>query len=364
MAGDYCKVYLNTVLLAGVLNVNIDDGRRNEIDQFRGGVCTFDYLQKKSDGTANTVPQIGDRVDVNFYVAGDAERWMFRGKIADIDYYYNIAQINTYRITVTDAISDLGQAELSNLSIAGGLQSGAHVAALMIGAGQSTYYANIQTGLSTLSGYTYTGNCLDQINKVTTTEQGYIIANQNGSIDWFQRNTGYAAPVYTFGFSEYLTSFRYDQVEVASAVSNRFNYIVVQPDGLANAVSTAAVTGNKKSFAVSTLDQTTTQAGYLADYLWGRYSNTDADVQSVSTTIEAQNITANKGLLSTLAVNNLVNVGFTASSSGYGVIIGRSISGTPSGTRFTYYLSGISLQPYLILNDTLVGKLDYGRLSF
>ena len=200
MAGDYCKVYLNTTLLEGVLNVNIDDGRRNEIDQFRGGVCAFDYLQKKSDGTANTVPQIGDRVDVYFYIAGGTENFLFRGKIADVDYYYNVTQINTYRVTVTDAISDLGQAELSNHSIVGGLQSGTHIAALMIGAGQSTYYANIQTGLSTLSGYTYSGNCLDQINKVTTTEQGYLVANQNGSIDWYQRNNSYSTAYYTFGF--------------------------------------------------------------------------------------------------------------------------------------------------------------------
>jgi len=364
MAGDYCKVYLNTVLLAAVLNVNIDDGRRNEIDQFRGGVCNFDYLQNKSDGTANTVPQIGDRVEVYFYVNGGTENFLFRGKIADIDYYYNVTQINTYRITVTDAISDLGQAELSQQIMTGGNTSGTVVAALMIGAGQSTYYANIQTGLSIISGYTYSGNCLDQINKVTTTEQGYMTANQNGSIDWFQRNTAYAAPTYSFSFTEALTQFRYDQVDVASAVSNRFNYVVVQPDGLANVTSSAVVSGAKKSFAVSTLDQTTTQAQYLADYLWGKYSNTDADVQSVSTTIEAQNITANKVSLSTLSVNTVVGVGFTPTTGGYGVIIGRSISGTPSGTRFTYYLSGVSLTPFLQLDNTIQGKLDYGRLSF
>jgi hypothetical protein len=124
------------------------------------------------------------------------------------------------------------------------------------------------------------------------------------------------------------------------------------------------VSGAKKSFAVSTLDQTTTQAQYLADYLWGKYSNTDADVQSVSTTIEAQNITANKVSLSTLSVNTVVGVGFTPTTGGYGVIIGRSISGTPSGTRFTYYLSGVSLTPFLQLDNTIQGKLDYGRLSF
>jgi len=347
-----------------VLNVNIDDGRRNEIDQLRGGTCTFDYLQKKSDGTDNTVPQVGDRVDVYFYVAGGTENFLFRGKIADIDYFYNVSQINTYRITVTDAISDLGQAELSQQIMTGGNTSGTVIAALMIGAGQSTYYANIQPGLSIISGYTYSGNCLDQINKVTTTEQGYMVANQNGSIDWYQRNNSYSTAYFTFGFSEAYQQFRYDQVEVASAVSNRFNYIVVQPDGLLSVTSSATVTGPKKSFAVSTLDQTTTQAQYLADYLWGKYSNTDADVQSVSTTIEAQSLTANKQFLSNIPINIVVAVQYTPTSTGYGVIIGRSISGTPSGTRFTYYLSGVSLQPFLQLNNDIFGKLDYGRLSF
>lgn len=364
MAGDYCKVYLNSVLLTGVLNVNIDDGRRNEIDSFRGGTCSFDYLQKKADGTANTVPQIGDSISVTLYMAARPETQLFSGVITDVDYFYNLPQINTYRISVIDSLGLLGQAEVSNVSVAAGL-SGSQVTTLLGAIGTIPYSTTVQAGLSQCSGYTYTGNVLDQLNKITTTEQGYLNVKPDGTLEWLQRNIAYAtSTIYSFSFTEALNAFRYDQVEVASAQSNRFNYVVVQPDGLANVTSSYAVTGTKKTISVQTLDQNTTQAGYLADYLWGKYSNTDADVQSVSTTIEAQNIEANKELLVKLTVNTVVGVQFTSSSSGYGVIIGRSISGTPSGTRITYYLSGVSLVPFLILDNTIQGKLNYGKLSF
>lgn len=364
MAGDYCKVYLENVLLEGVLNVNIDDGRRNEIDSFQAGTCSFDYLQKKADGTANTVPQIGDQISVTLYMASRPETQLFTGLITDVDYFYNIAQINTYRVSVIDSIGLLGQAEVSNVSVAA-QPSGGQVSDLITAIGVFPFTTTIETGLSQCSGYTYTGNVLDQVNKITTTEQGYLNVTPSGVLQWLQRNIAYAtSTIYSFSFTEALNAFRYDQVQVASAQSNRFNYVVVQPDGLSNVTSSYTVTGTKKTILVSTLDQNTTQAGYLADYLWGKYSNTDADVQSVSTTIEAQNIQENKELLVKLTVNTVVGVQFTSSSSGYGVIIGRSISGTPSGTRFTYYLSGVSLVPYLQLDNTIQGKLDYGRLSF
>jgi hypothetical protein len=364
MAGDYCKVYLNSVLLEGVLNVNIDDGRRNEVDSFRGGTCSFDYLQKKADGSANTVPQIANTISVWLYLSTGTEVQLFSGVITDVDYYYNIAQINTYRVSVIDLIGQIGQAEVSNISIPAG-QSGSQVTNLIATVGLSPGTTSVQTGLSQCSGYTYTGNVLDQLNKITSTEQGYLNVKPDGTLEWLQRNIAYSSTVtYGFSFTESANQFRYDQVEVASAQSNRFNYIVVQPDGLANATSSYAVTGTKKTISVSTVDQNTTQAGYLADYLYGKYSNTDADVQSVSTTVEAQNVAGNKQALVSLTVNTVVQVGFTPSTSGYGVIIGRSISGTPSGTRVTYYLSGVSLVPFLILDNTIQGKLNYGKLSF
>lgn len=363
MAGDYCKIFINSTLVPGVLNVNIDDGRRNETDPFRGGTATFDYLQK-FDGSPNIVPQIGDLVDITLYIAGGVEQFLFRGNIADIDYLYNVAQINTYRVTVTDAISQIAQAEVSNVSVAPDY-TGNQIKTLLTAAGISYPVGNIERGYSLCSGYTYTGNLLDQINKITTTEQGILLVDPSGVVAWKQRNVAIPPIIsYSFSFTEGVQQYRYDQVDVASAVQNRFNYVIVTPDGLASTPSSKPVVGAKKSLSVPTLDATTTQAGYLADYLWGMYSNADQDVQMVSTTIEAQNITVNKQTLATLQLNTVVSVGYTPGTGGAGFIIGRSISGTPSGTRFTYYLSGVSLQPFLRLDNVLQGKLDSGRLGF
>jgi hypothetical protein len=46
------------------------------------------------------------------------------------------------------------------------------------------------------------------------------------------------------------------------------------------------------------------------------------------------------------------------------LIEGVSVTATPAGASYTYYVSGADLNAYLILNNTTFGTLNYNRLGY
>jgi hypothetical protein len=41
-----------------------------------------------------------------------------------------------------------------------------------------------------------------------------------------------------------------------------------------------------------------------------------------------------------------------------------ALSATPESARYTFYLSPADLNAYLILNDTVFGRLDFNKLGY
>jgi len=71
------------------------------------------------------------------------------------------------------------------------------------------------------------------------------------------------------------------------------------------------------------------------------------------------------GGASVLAQAPGTQVGVTFRGTTYQCIIeGVTMSATPAGASFTYYVSGADLNAYLILNNTTFGRLDYNRLGY
>jgi hypothetical protein len=46
------------------------------------------------------------------------------------------------------------------------------------------------------------------------------------------------------------------------------------------------------------------------------------------------------------------------------IIEGITVTADPNSSRYTYYLSGADLNNYLILNDSVFGRLDYNKLGY
>ena len=46
------------------------------------------------------------------------------------------------------------------------------------------------------------------------------------------------------------------------------------------------------------------------------------------------------------------------------IIEGISVTATPESSRYTFYLSGADLNNYLILGDSVFGRLDYNKLGY
>lgn len=355
----YLQITLNATILPGVLNVNADQGIRDETEPFRGGTISFEYLQSVN-GTATPTPDIGSAITVK-WIRGSVSPTVMTGTIVDVEYNYTLAGVNTYSVTCSDLIGVAGQSNLANVSVTAG-SAESQIAWLTAQANISRSFA---TDLYTnCSGYTYTGNLLDILNKICATGQSIMTCTSAQLVFTGRRGSASTISSYTFGRSSGASTFRFDAVNVASAIQNRFNYIVVTPDGLSSVASSYPVSGAKKSFEVSTLNVNTTDAQYLADYLWGKYSDTTQDLRAVSFTMEAQYSDAVSEALINLAIGSFIGVEITPSSTIYGYLIGRTFSGTPSGTRGTYYFSGSGLNDYLELNNAQLGKLDTGRLGY
>jgi hypothetical protein len=46
------------------------------------------------------------------------------------------------------------------------------------------------------------------------------------------------------------------------------------------------------------------------------------------------------------------------------IVEGLTISATPAGSRYTYYVSGADLNAYLILNNAVFGRLNFNKLGY
>jgi hypothetical protein len=46
------------------------------------------------------------------------------------------------------------------------------------------------------------------------------------------------------------------------------------------------------------------------------------------------------------------------------IVEGVTISATPAGSRYTYFVSGDALNDYLLLDNAVFGRLDFNRLGY
>jgi hypothetical protein len=90
-----------------------------------------------------------------------------------------------------------------------------------------------------------------------------------------------------------------------------------------------------------------------------QFSNTELRIYSVTCMDAAQ--TTQK--LNTFDVNDLVTVNWRGTDY-YAVIEGIEVSATPTTAYYTFYLSAEQTIDYLVLNDSVLGRLDYNKLGF
>jgi hypothetical protein len=163
---------------------------------------------------------------------------------------------------------------------------------------------------------------------------------------------------------------KYDQITFDSLADNYWTQVSVAPDGLATqTVTKVGETAPFRTYQVNTNNPTTGQALDFANYLLGNYQTPKFAISSVSCLAEAQTgamlLDNFAGFTQTFAgtVGVQTEVVFRGTTF-VCVVEGVTMSATPAGARFTFYLSGADLNAYLLLDELTRGTLDNNKLGY
>lgn len=357
MARYTYTVYINGSLVSNVQSLTIQTGRASVQDPYRAGTAVINGRNLSTF----VQPVIGQHVLI---YAGP--QIMFDGSVADVSVNYGIvANQDLWEVRCEDILGNAGRAVTSDSWTSG---TSCYIAARDItdtttidlfglGSGSVGSYASAQSLTDV--------NLLSTLQTLVQTEQGRILGLTNTQIGWLGRNDMNNMPSLVSFTDGSLTPSDpvgiFDGVKFASLADNYATKVQVNPSGLA---SQTAGTGYR-TYSMESYDVSTTQALNLAQFV-----NQTLDVSSAvpsSITCLAEEQPALNESVRSLA--QFGNTGFQCEIILRGVryqciVEGSTISATPESSRFTFFLSASEAYDWLVLNDSVFGRLDYNKLGF
>jgi hypothetical protein len=344
------------VAFSNVQTVSMRKGRINLTDNYSTGSVTITGIKP------NLLPtvKIGDIIYVTVSYTppvgpGYSAQNNFRVTNVIVDYGI-VPNEDTWTITGEDAFGAAGRAIFTKTFSGGSL---AVLAATTIGTdvGVPVSVVSSLPDAVTMSAQTFTdSNALEVITNLSNTGAGYLWAVDT-NIYWYPRN--WQTEVTYRNFTDTgagASPVKYDSVQFATLADTAVTKVIVEPSGLA---SQSSGTGNN-TFVVKTYSETTAEAADLAKYFAGSFNVDTPKPVQVSLLLNGQANTAPLLALSPLNGINLTFRGTTYST----IILGFTVTGTPSSTRITYNVISGDFYRYLILDNAVYGKLDENRLGF
>jgi hypothetical protein len=355
--------------LSNVQTVSIDQGRTWQTDPYSPTTCTI-------VARTTTAPAMGDFVRVMTGTAGiGTGKNLFTGTVKDIGIEYgNTANMDFVTIQCEGALARWGRRQFTNRVLAQN-STLTQLSNLATAIGFNTFCTFNGTGSSTAAAQTYSGNGLDLVNLVMTTEMGYI--QESGTYTDTGGGTGTITPTINFQGRQSIQSIAnpmtdvsndlspaYDAIEFASAAQRYFTEATINPIALA---SQSAGSGFY-NLTQDSVDFSTSQALSHAQYLVSQYDSTAFKPYKLISNYSNQTNTTAQAAFE----NNLVqgtNIGslilIIHRGTGYwNVIEGQTISIAPGETQLEITFSPLDNNNYLILDNSLYGKLNENKLGF
>jgi hypothetical protein len=181
----------------------------------------------------------------------------------------------------------------------------------------------------------------------------------------------FAQNIATTGFSDVANniSFQvYDGITFDSLGDNFYTQITVDPqDFAAVTVTQVGASAPFRTYQVNTLSASTSNATDFANYLLGNYGVASFAISSFTCSAESQAVFQLDGMENGPNFNSFVGtqVNVTFRGTVFTCLIeGVSMSASPAGASFTYYVSGADLNAYLRLGIPVFGELDNNRLGY
>jgi hypothetical protein len=362
-----------------VMSVNITRGRSRQLDQFNSGSATiaFDNASQVLNPTNTSSPYypfVLPRCPVQILANGIS---IYTGLITDWNLDYAISNEDTMYASCSDQFTVLANQALN--SVAPTAQTtGARINTVLSYAEINYQGARaIDTGSSTLGGgvaylIAQDTNCLNYLQLINTSEQGYLFMSGNGTLT-FKGRSSVLNPVAGATFNTTGTGIGYQTLMNQYGDELLYNYIVTQsPAGAAQTTSNStsiSLYQTQNYNLLNLLNSTTTEVAALGNYLLGKYQNpvlrfTGLSTQMAGLTAENQNICLNLDLTSICTVVKNFVVGTPSTETQTLIVSGISHNITPGNHVISYTFESTDGNQYLTLNDTIFGTLDNNLLSF
>ena len=359
-----------------VENVSITRGRSRQLDQFNAGtaVIAFDNASQvlnPSNTASPYYPYVLPRCPVQILANGIP---IYTGLITDWNLDYDISNQDMMYASCSDQFTVLANQSLN--AVATSTQATGARINTVLDLAEINYQGarSIDTGSSTLGAFNIAQdeNCLNYLQLINTSEQGYLFMSANGTLT-FKGRSSVLNPVAGATFNTDGTGIRYQSLINQFGDELLYNYIVTKSDAGA-----AQTTSNSASIALyqaqqysltNLLNSTTTEVAGLGNYLLGKYQNPVLRFTGLSTEMSAlsatdQNIVLGLDFTSICTVVKNFVVGTPATETQTLIVSGISHNITPGSHIVSYTFESTDGNQYLTLNNTIFGTLNGNLLAF
>jgi len=359
-----------------VESVNITRGRNRQLDQFNAGTATIAFnnqteVLNPSNTASPYYPYVLPRCPVQILANGIP---IYTGLVTDWNLDYDISNKDMMYASCADNFTVLANQSLN--AVTPSAQATGTRINTILDLTEINYQGarSIDTGSSTLGAYAIDQDtvCLNYLQQVNTSEQGYLFMSANGTLT-FKGRTSVLNPVAGATFNTDGTGLAYQTLINQYGDELLYNYIVTQsPAGATQTTSNAASIALYQSQnynLLNLLNSTTSEVAGLGNYLLGKYKDPVLRFTGLSTQLTAlssanQNIALTLDLTSICSVVKNFVVGTPATETQTLIVSGVSHNITPGSHIISYTFESTDQNQYLTLNDSIFGTLDNNLLSF
>lgn len=359
-----------------VESVNITRGRSRQLDQFNAGTATIAFdnssqILNPSNTSSPYYPFVLPRCPVQVLANGLP---IYTGLVTDWNLDYDISNEDMMYASCSDQFTVLANQAL-NAVTPSAQASGTRINTVLSYSEINYQGARaIDTGSSTLGAYAISQdtNCLNYLQQINTSEQGYLFMSANGTLT-FKGRSSVLNPVAGATFNTDGTGLPYQTLINQYGDELLYNYIVTQsPAGAVQTTSNAtsiALYQAQQYALTDLLNSTTSEVAGLGNYLLGKYQNPVLRFTGLSTQMAAlssanQNIVLGLDLTSICTVVKNFVTGTPATETQTLIVSGVSHNITPGSHIVSFTFESTDGNQYLTLDNAIFGTLNNNLLSF
>jgi hypothetical protein len=357
-----------------VENVNINRGRSRQLDQFNAGTATIAFdnasqVLNPSNTSSPYYPFVLPRCPVQILANGIP---IYTGLITDWNLDYDISNQDMMYASCSDNFTVLANQSLN--AVTPSAQATGERINAVLDLAEINYQGarSIDAGSSTLGAFAISQdtNCLNYLQLVNTSEQGYLFISANGTLT-FKGRSSVLNPVAGATFNTDGTGIRYQSLINQFGDELLYNFIITKSDAGAkqetsDSASIALYQAQQYSLT-DLLNSTTTEVAGLGNYLLGKYKNPVLRFTGLSTEMSAlsatdQNIVLNLDMTSICTVVKNFVVGTPATETQTLIVSGISHNITPSSHIVSFVYESTDGNQYFTLGDAIFGTLSTTNL--